>query len=307
MSSTENTNKLAALSGVTPAGKALKQLDEMAKLMGHQRELQDLRTQMQEEFSKRERSLHKEIADREKALKEREVFFSERLAAFEARTVDLERERAHLQSEMQKRTAEHLDAITELKRQKEQFQAEFQERIEEKAGDFVNGALASLASSEKMFGRIGLAWSAGGLVAICSGLGLGYLLAVEGTQVVVANKDLGWALMLFFAAKGAVLLGLVYALARFCSRLGRSYLHESLKNAERRHAINYGKFYLSVYGAGSDWDKVKEAFAQWNINATSAFSEQNQTLSDRAFTQNVGEVVRAIVPAIQKATEGEKK
>jgi hypothetical protein len=52
-------------------------------------------------------------------------------------------------------------------------------------------------------------------------------------------------------------------------------MREALKNADRRHAINFGKFYLESYGAAAEWSQVKEAFEHWNITGENAFSPKN--------------------------------
>jgi hypothetical protein len=55
-----------------------------------------------------------------------------------------------------------------------------------------------------------------------------------------------------------------------------SYVKEALKNADRRHAINYGKFYLESYGAAADWSQIKEAFEHWNIDGSNATSKPDK-------------------------------
>jgi hypothetical protein len=54
-------------------------------------------------------------------------------------------------------------------------------------------------------------------------------------------------------------------------------MQEALKNADRRHAINFGKFYLESYGAAADWTQVKEAFEHWNITGANAFTRGETT------------------------------
>ncbi len=198
-----------------------------------------------------------------------------------------------MQQEMKDRTSEHKKAIDELERQKDQFRLEFQKKIEAKSAEYVNEALTSLSYSEQVFHWMSVGWSIFGLLALLAAMGLGYLLATSATAEIVSNKDVGWLLVFFSATKGLVLLGVTYAVFRFCGRFSRAYMHESLKSAERRHAINYGKFYLGVYGAGSDWDKLKEAFAQWNISGSSAFSEGYAKDSDVPWAK-VNEVVEKI-------------
>lgn len=55
---------------------------------------------------------------------------------------------------------------------------------------------------------------------------------------------------------------------------------EALKNADRRHAINFGKFYLESYGAAAEWTQIKEAFEHWNITGDNAFSKPEENKLD---------------------------
>jgi hypothetical protein len=221
------------------------------------------------------------------------------------RTARLESERVTMQQELKQRAVDHEKAIADLHRQKEQFEAEFQSRMESKATEYVDTALASLKASEERFDWIGSKWALGGLISVLTGLVLAYFLATEATDKVVSNKDISWALILFFGAKGAILLGLVVGVVKLCLRLARNYMHESLKNAERRHAINYGKFYLSVYGTGSDGEKVKDVFAHWNISGSSAFSEKEEPFPQPAIS-DIGELLKGLV-GVQKAVKGDDK
>jgi hypothetical protein len=268
-------------------------------------ELQRERAELHAQFAAREAALREQIESQQMALNEREATFRLQSHELFSRTAMLEREHAALQHELKQRAVDHEKAITALQHQKEQFEAEFQSRMESKATEYVDTAMSSLRASEERFDRIGSKWSIGGLLAVLVGLILAYLLATEATDKIVSNKDISWALILFFGAKGAILLGLVVALVRLCLRLARNYLQESLKNAERRHAINYGKFYLSVYGAGTDGEKLKEVFAHWNISGTSAFAEKDDPLPQQSIS-DVGELAKALVGLKKAGKEVEK-
>lgn len=69
-------------------------------------------------------------------------------------------------------------------------------------------------------------------------------------------------------------------LAKYAFLLGNSYMQEALKNADRRHAINFGKFYLESYGAAAEWSQVKEAFEHWNITGSNAFKRAEESMPD---------------------------
>jgi hypothetical protein len=257
-------------------------------------EVQQDRAELREQFKEREASLRKEVENQQAALAEREAIYRNQSQELLARTSILEKEHATLQRESRERAVEHKRAIEDLVRQREQFQVDFQLKMEAKAAEYVDTALGTLQSSEQRFDKIGSRWAIGGLIGVLAGLTLAYLLANEATNKIVGNKDISWSLILFFSVKGVVLLGLVIGLVRLCIRLARNYMHESLKSAERRHAINYGKFYLSVYGAGTDGEKLKDVFAHWNTTGTSAFAEKDDAIPSPSASQ-VSEVLKTLM------------
>lgn len=268
-------------------------------------EVQKDREKLRRQFADREASLRREMEGHQAALQERENTYRSQSQELMARAASLEEEHAKLQRELKMRAVEHETAIADLVRQREQFQADFQSRMEAKAAEYVDTALASLKTSEERFDRIGSWWAFGGLIGVIGGLVLAFILATEATATVVGNKDISWSLILFFGVKGAVLLGLVVGMIRLCMRLARNYMHESLKSAERRHAINYGKFYLSVYGAGTDGEKLKDVFANWNTSGTSAFSEKDEPFPQPSLSE-VSELAKAIVGLKKGAKDDDK-
>jgi len=270
-------------------------------------EVQKERAILHTSFAEREDALRREIDIQRSVLKDRENFFHIEREALEERTKTLEATHADLKSEFAQRAVEHDKAISDLKKQREQYEADFQARMEEKATVYVDSALSSLKSNERRFETIGSTWSVAGLLSVAIGAALAFVLAKEGTANIVSNKDITWPLILFFTAKSAVLLGLIVAVVHLCTKLARSYMHESIKNGERRHAINYGKFYLSVYGAGTDGEKLKDVFAHWNIEGKSAFSEKDeQTPNVSVAVPKISEITEA-VNGVQKLLQGGSK
>ncbi|VAW88613.1 hypothetical protein MNBD_GAMMA17-2287 [hydrothermal vent metagenome] len=77
--------------------------------------------------------------------------------------------------------------------------------------------------------------------------------------------------------KGLVLFSVPSAVATYSFKLSKAYIHERLKRAERKHAINFGKFFMKKYG---DSDLIREKVTaediinafQWNISSETAFS-----------------------------------
>lgn len=78
-------------------------------------------------------------------------------------------------------------------------------------------------------------------------------------------------------AKGLILFSVPSAVATYSFKLSKAYIHERLKRAERKHAINFGKLFSEKYG---DPEHIKKKVAaddiikafQWNISNDTAFS-----------------------------------
>lgn len=75
-------------------------------------------------------------------------------------------------------------------------------------------------------------------------------------------------------------------------------MREALKNADRRHAINFGKFYLESYGAAADWTQIKEAFEHWNITGDNAFSKSEESKLDVTTLEKVATAIEKIVKSM---------
>lgn len=100
------------------------------------------------------------------------------------------------------------------------------------------------------------------------------------------------------AFKGVVGLALFAALSKYAYSLGNSYMREALKNGDRRHAINFGKFYLESYGAAADWGQIKEAFEHWNIEGANGFGKTDETQIDLTALEKVAITLEKIGKAL---------
>ncbi|GGI15714.1 hypothetical protein [Oxalicibacterium faecigallinarum] len=210
------------------------------------------------------------------------------------------------------------DEIRSIKTSSEEIQAEnkrltddlkslrdesVQATIKDNTNEFVEMALAALETSRKDFGVYAACWSLAALITFGVGITLAFGFAVSGGRELIANKDIQWSLIAFFSVKGAIFVGLLVAIVKFCASQGRSYMHESLKSAERKHAIHYGKFYMSVFGTNAGADNVKEAFAHWNISTTSAFLSERERHIDRGdetrFAESMAGKLIEKIPTVQ--------
>lgn len=94
--------------------------------------------------------------------------------------------------------------------------------------------------------------------------------------------------------KSVFIVGLLIALARYSFMLGKTYMNESLKNADRIHAINFGKFYMQVYGAKVESKELKEVFKDWNMYQESPFNQLNGKDFDPEIWQKMVELMQVM-------------
>jgi hypothetical protein len=239
-----------------------------------QRELDVYRARLKEEQIARERDLQKEMEARERVFAEREQKLLARQRSFEEmlmhRQAEADALRNHLQKEIAEREAELQKARLELQQEKERYTEESRKKIERTSKDYVADALDTLDKKERQFHVISKIWAVVGASALVAAIGFfGY---VSLSTAYSLPNPITWEFLVFSIFKGLIAIALLAGLAKYSFLFSNSYMQEALKNADRRHAINFGKFYLESYGAAADWTQVKEAFEHWNITGANAFT-----------------------------------
>jgi hypothetical protein len=116
-----------------------------------------------------------------------------------------------------------------------------------------------------------------------------------------------WEFITFSIFKGLIAVGLFAALAKYSFLFSNSYMREALKNADRRHAINFGNFYLESYGAAAEWSQIKEAFEHWNIIGTNAFSKTDESAVDVTTLENFPALMEKIKKSLPTVKIGSDK
>lgn len=258
-----------------------------------EKELDAYRSKLKKEQFQREKELQLEIESREKLFADREKQLFERQREFEQRLMQRQAEtealRNHLEKEIVAREARLQQASIELQQEKERYNAENRRKIEETSKDYVSDALDTLDTKERQFHLISKIWSgigAGSLV-----IGLIFFGVVTISSVLSFPETITWEFIVFSVFKGLVALTFAAALAKYAFLFSSSYMREALKNADRRHAINFGKFYLESYGAAAEWSQVKEAFEHWNITGENAFSPKNEKVIDASTFEKAAEII----------------
>jgi hypothetical protein len=179
---------------------------------------------------------------------------------------------------------------------------EIQQRLERTASDYIQDALESLGVRETMYRWTGLAWYVAGFLALIAGIWTAVALSRDAMGRLNGPNSL-WPLFAYLALKSMIIIGLLVATSKYSFTLGRSYMSESLKNSDRKHAISFGNFYLRAYGDKATWQEIKEAFQHWNIAKGSAFA----TLDPREFDPDfLGMAVKLARAMLSKETDREK-
>lgn len=258
-----------------------RELNEYRELLEmQQREFDAYRKRAQEEQMERETELQKERNEREKMFAQREKQLRMRNRDFEEhlmqRQAEVEHLRERLQTEIAEREQNLQQALLDLSLEKERYKEESRKKIERTSKDYVNDALETLDQKEAQFHNMSKIWSSAGAISLIAAVAFFAHLTLSAT--ISLPSPITWEFLAFSAFKGLIAVALLAGLAKYAFLLGNSYMQEALKNADRRHAINFGKFYLESYGAAADWSQVKEAFEHWNITGSNAFKRQEDAI-----------------------------
>jgi hypothetical protein len=246
----------------------------------HKQEIDIQRQQkrIKEEQISREREYQKERIERERIYEEREKKLLQRQSLmeelFDQRLAETEALKNILQKEIIEKENQLAAAKIQLQVEKEKYTEESRKQLESKSESYVNTALKSLEEKENSFHESSKKWAKIGVFSII--ISIIFISATTYSNLIndSINDAITWEYLLFIITRGLIVVALFIALARYAFIYSNSYMHESLKNGDRRHAINFGKFYLETYGANANWDQIKEAFQHWNMENQNAFSKK---------------------------------
>ena len=274
-----------------------RELSEYRKIIENQeRELDAYRSRLKEEQIEREMSLRKELEQRERYFVEREKKLVERQRDFEMhlqhREAEAEELRSRLQKEIAIKESELKKASIELEQEKARLTEESRKNIEKTSQDYVADALDLLNAKESQFHTISKIWGGIGVGSLI--VGIVFFVVVTFSISPESLKDISWQFLIFTIFKGLIAVGLLVGVAKYSFLFSNSYMQESLKNADRRHAINFGKFYLKSYGAAANWAEVKEAFEHWNIAGSNAFGNRENSSVD---SESLGKAISLLEKA----------
>lgn len=261
-----------------------------------EKELNAFRVKLKHEQLAREKEFQRELEAREQFFAEREKMLFDRQRESEKhlmhRQSETEALRSRLEKEIVARESQLQQSFIELQQEKDRYTEDSRKKIELTSKDYVSDALETLDKKETQFHLISKRWSAVGAGALM--VGLGFFGFISLSSVISFPIPITWEFIVFSMVKGMIALALLAGLSKYSFLLSGSYMREALKNADRRHAINFGKFYLESYGAAAEWSQVKEAFEHWNISGANAFApkEDITTVDVLAFEKAVALVER---------------
>jgi hypothetical protein len=167
-----------------------------------------------------------------------------------------------------------------------QERRETQAKIEINLATYIQPTVDTLFARERRFSLLAtICYASVGLILI---VGLAYVVIRGSLQ----SRSMGtWEGIATFTLTSILIIGLLWAIARFAFVLGRSFMVESLRNEDRIHAISFGQFYLHAFGDKADWAEMKEAFKYWNIDIGSSFLQQSATDIDSPLLQAIARIV----------------
>lgn len=168
-----------------------------------------------------------------------------------------------------------------------------QEKIEKTAPSYISETLSELSKREKYQKTIAQFWYVMGFVALVSGIFVAVWLSDNTLKELQKNDN--WSLTVFFGLKSIVIILLLIASSKYSFTLAKSYMSESLKIADRVHAISFGKFYLQVFNDQINPKEIKEIFRDWNINnQNNYFSSQATSDYDPKFMEKMIDIIDKI-------------
>ena len=181
-------------------------------------------------------------------------------------------------------------------------QSKDRQQIESKAADYIEMATTALNSRERINLLIGNTWYVTGFLTLVIGI---YFSLISLASINEIKKDEPWIFAMVIL-KSVIVIGLLIACSKYAFALGKTHMHEALRNADRLHAISFGKFYLKAFGDKvTSSSEIKEIFQHWNIDKASSFGGLDTQIYDPKFTESLMEIVKTF--SKKKGTNVSKK
>ncbi len=191
------------------------------------------------------------------------------------------------------RIDEYINLFLGKKLAKEEKSKVLKENLESSAPNYITETISELETREKYQRTISIVWYVVGFLSIILGIIVAIWFTTSG--LILNNEKENWSLTIFYSIKSIFIIILLITASKYCFNLAKSYMSESLKIADRIHAISFGKFYLQIFKNNINPSEVKEIFRDWNINnQENHFSNQNTDDYDPKILEKAIEMVNKI-------------
>jgi hypothetical protein len=163
------------------------------------------------------------------------------------------------------------------------------EKIESKASDYIEITLKALKKRESNNSTIGIICYIIGFSTLVGGV----FFAINGMDGLNEIENQNYWIYILVILKSIIIVGLLIACSKYAFNLGKTYMNEGLRNADRAHAISFGKFYLQAFGDKiNSPEEIKDIFQNWNIDKDSAFQKLDSNSYDPKFADSLVEIVK---------------
>lgn len=162
--------------------------------------------------------------------------------------------------------------------------------LEENSADYIKETIEDLKEREKVGRQLASRWHFAGYATLVVSVTFVFVLWWMAERS-FEKAALETNRLLFDAVKGVTIVALLLGIARYSFLLAKGHQLEALKNADRLHAISFGKFYMRVFSTQITSAELKDVFQHWNTSGSSDLSHLDVKKSDSRFVELFSKVI----------------
>lgn len=171
------------------------------------------------------------------------------------------------------------------------------ESIEKKASDFIDPTLTTLYRREARNNIVAICCYIVGFLALI----LGIYFTIGGLKTLNTISEANYIILVILILKSIIIVGLLIACSKYAFTLGKAYMNEALRNADRFHAISFGRFYLQAFpDRANTFEEIKTMFQNWNIDKESPLEKLDTDSFDPKFVDKLLDLAKDLGDKIKK-------